>query len=242
MFGDLYRMNLDRVLSLVADQDPEQRVPACPAWTALDVVRHLTGLATDVVHLEVDGYASAAWTDRQVADRQRAGFEELAAEWRDSSEDLAAMIDDIEASDLPDVIMTATGPQKRRGFAAAIVGDLLHHEFDLRHAFGDRSNRDRPDVVMFGIGHAKALRPVYTHLGLPTLRIVIEGSGEHVDVGREEPLATLTIEPFEALRTIGGRRTRSEIEELRWSGDFTGFLDHVVLPTMSAPVTTLGER
>ena len=242
MFGDLYRMNRDRVLALVATNDHERRVPACPAWTALDVVRHLTGLATDVVNLEVDGYASEAWTNRQVADRQGMDFDDLATEWRTSSEGLATMIDDIEASDLPEMIMTATGPQKRRGFAVAIVGDLLHHEFDLRHAYGDRSNRDRPDVVMFGIGHAKALRPVYNHLGLPTLRVVIEGSGEHVDVGRDEPLATLTIDPFEALRAIGGRRTRSEIEALSWSGDHAGFLDHVVLPTMSAPAASLGER
>ena len=242
MFGDLYRANRQRVLKIMDGRDTEVTVPACPDWTALDVVRHLTGLASDVVALDVDGYATEAWTDHQVASRQGQSLEALTDEWSTSSQGLAAMLDDLDSSGLPEFIRTSTGLEKRQNFSAAIIGDLIHHEFDLRNAYGDRADRDRPDVVLFGIGHAKALRPVFNHLGLPTLRIEIEGSGEHVDVGRDEPAASLSLTPFEALRGIGGRRTRTELEGLAWAGDSEQFLDHIVLPSMSPAGHSLAER
>lgn len=240
MLGDLYRANHARVLDFVATRDPSVMVPACPAWSAADLLRHLTGLATDVVAGNVDGYGGDEWTDRQVSSRAELPVEDVLDEWRESTEPLAAMLDDLAGSGLPAVIDTATGPQKREGFAAAIIGDLLHHEFDLRNAYGDRQGRERPDVVMSAIGHAKALRPVFTTRRLPTLRIEIDG--QPLDIGRDDPQAVLSMSAFETVRSIGGRRTLDEIRELDWTGARDRFVDLIVLPYMRPPATSIGER
>lgn len=240
MLGDVYRANHGRIVGLIDGRDPSVTVPACPDWSAADLIRHVAGLAADVVSGKVDGYGGEAWTANQVASRSGMTLGAVLDEWQVSTEELAALLDDLAASALPGVIETATGPQQLRGFAAAILGDLLHHEFDLRNAYGDREGRERPDVVMSAVGHAKALRPVFSKRGLPTLRIEIDG--QPLDVGRDEPSATVSMPSFEAVRSIGGRRTLDEIRDLPWSGEPEPFVAHLVLPSMRPAASSLGER
>lgn len=239
MYGMIYRMNQQRVAELVRDNDPEVVVPACPAWSATDVVRHVTGLAADVASGHVEGYATDEWTDHQVSSRAGMSLDQVIAEWDSVVDGVCAVLDDIGDSSLPEMINTKIGPQKRTTFSAAIVGDLHHHEFDLRNAFGDRTDRERPDVVGAGVGHAKALRPAFKAYGLPTLAVVIDGNP--IPVGMDAPVASVSLSAFEAFRAIGGRRTLDEIRGYAWDGDSEQFVDRFVLPFFSPPGESLSE-
>ena len=242
MIGAIYQANRDRILDVIKDSDPDSVVPACPAWTTADVVRHLTGLAADVTAGNVDGYGGEPWTANQVESRAATPLPEVIAEWASLTSPLVALLDNLDVSDLPEVITTATGAYPRNAFSAAILGDLLHHEFDLRNACLNRDDRERPDVVMAAIGHAKVLRPAFAAKRLPTLRVSIDDGGAEIDVGRTEPTAIVHASSFETLRSIGGRRTVAEIRELHWEGDAATFIPHFVLPFMQPASASIGER
>lgn len=239
MIGTLYRMNQQRIVELVLEQDPDVIVPACPDWTATDLVRHIAGLAVDVASGNVHGYGGEDWTDNQVTSRSSSQLGDVIEEWNGTLDTLCPILDDIESSDLPDMIRTQVGEERRAIFPAAILGDLLHHEFDLRNAFGDRSNRDRPDVIGGGIGHVRALRGAFKAKSLPTVQVIVDGNA--MSVGHDEPVATVDMSAFEALRAIGGRRTIGEILAYPWTGDAEQFAPHLVLPFMAAPSASLNE-
>ena len=241
MIGAMYEANQQRILDVIKGADPQAKVPACPEWTITDLIRHLTGLASDVVNGKVEGYGGEEWTAAQIETRADKPLVEVVEEWSGLIEPLARLLDNADESDLPDVIKSNTGDLPRQALSVAIIGDLLHHEFDLRNACGNREDRARPDVVMSAIGHTKALRRVFTAASLPTLRVSIDDDGAVIDVGRDEPVARLRISSFEAFRTIGGRRTPAEIEDLHWEGDAHTFIPHIVLPPMRPATSSIGE-
>ena len=224
MLGTMYRMNHARVVDVVTANDADTTVPACPAWTATDVIRHLAGLATDVLAGNVAEYGTDPWTAAQIEARSEHGLDQLLEEWSGAVDPLADLMDGESLGIL----------------SQAIIGDLLHHEFDLRNAFGDRSERDRPDVAASAIGHVKSLRRGFTALGKPTLRVFVDGNP--IDIGREEPVATVAMTSFETVRAIGGRRTLDEIRQYEWTGDPEQFLDAFVTYPLSAPDSSLGEQ
>ena len=159
-----------------------------------DVVRHLTGLAGDVVGGNVERYGSDAWTDTQIASRQEVEYEDVVTEWNGHVDALATILDDADGSELPTMIMAVVGLQPRKTFPVVILGDLLHHEFDLRNAIDNRADRDRPVVIGAGVGHTTALRALFKFMGLPTLRIVVDGA--EIDVGPDAPEATMHMTAF----------------------------------------------
>ena len=240
MFGQIYRMNQERIVEMLDGTDTSTTVPACPDWSVADVVRHLTGLAGDVVGGNVEGYGSDAWTDAQIVAREEVEYEDVVAEWNRHVDELATILDDVDASELPAMIMAAVGLQPRTTFPVVILGDLLHHEFDLRNAIGNREDRDRPDVIGAGVGHAKALRSLFKFMGLPTLRIMVDGN--EINVGRDAPEATVHMSAFEAFRSIGGRRTLEQMNAYDWEGPADTFLPHLVLPPLKAAATSIGEQ
>ena len=240
MLGQLYRMNQARIIEMLADEDTSTVVPACPDWSAADLVRHLTGLAADIVAGEATGYGSDEWTDAQITSRRDQPYADVIAEWSSLAESMGAILDDVEGSSIPEIVLTSTGPQPRKNIPVAILGDLMHHEFDLRNAVGNRDDRDRPDVVASAIGHVKALRPEFGAKGLATVRVMVDGNA--IDIGRDAPQATVRMPAFETLRSIGGRRTLDEMRSYEWEGDVDRYLPHMVLPPMRPARASLGEQ
>ncbi|MGE3286644.1 MAG: DinB family protein [Pseudonocardia sp.] len=116
----LYDDSRRRVCELAAsltEEELDTRVPATPAWTARQVVAHLTGCASDALHGRTEGAPGEAWTARQVADREGRPLAAVVAEWEE------------------------LGPRAREALEARklplrIVIDVLSHEADLREAFG----------------------------------------------------------------------------------------------------------
>lgn len=241
MYAEAYRRAQVRVVEFMAGRNPEVSVPATPDWTALDVVRHLTGLSVDLSNLVLDGFASDEWTEQQVASRGSMSLDEVVAEWNNIIGPASVLLDAIDDLGLPDAIPSALGVTKVREMPAMAIGDILHHEFDLRNAYGDTEGRDILDIQFSAAGHVKSLRPIFETAGLPTIRIEASDSGMGWDIGYGEPVASLLATSFELMRGIGGRRTRGEMQALGWIGDQEPFVDVMVLPHLSMRETSLRE-
>lgn len=241
MYGASYQAGLERIVTLMDGRDPETIVPACPAWTSTDVVRHLAGISQDITMHVFEGFASDEWTDAQIQARAALSFGEVISQWRSSVSEAVDALDSIDTLDIPETIDSALGRIPTSVIPAMAVSDLLHHEFDLRNAYGDQSGRDLLEVHFTAAGHARTLRGQFASLGLATLRIESTDAGQGWNIGRDEPVATVSATSFELLRGIGGRRTRDEILAWTWDGDGEAFVDSMVLPHLAMRDTSLGE-
>lgn len=236
--GDLYTRTQARVETLVSTAEPAHGVPACPGWTVHDVIAHVVGLATDVVRGEVDGYASAQWTDAQVSARHASPMGELIEEWHGALPPLVEVMANLDASSLPETVMTAIGPAPRSSFRSAFLVDLVQHEHDLRGALAAWRSVLDDDVEVLD-NQVRNLRVVFALAGLPTLEIAADDTGRTWKVGRDEPVARLRGGTVELLRSIGGRRTDDEIRTLGWSGASAGMAERLVLPFFEAPASPI---
>ena len=241
MYGDAYRRGFERVSAFVQGRDTGVAVPATPDWSVGDVVRHLAGIANDLVQGRIEGFASDDTTAMQVAQRSLVPVPAVLDEWASRLDDAAQRLDHIDEAGFPDRIPSGIGPLPLAAIPPMIVNDLVHHEFDIRNAFGDVDGRDLPEILVSAAGHARSLRTLFAIRGLPTIRIESADTGQGWNIGRDEPVATLRASSFELMRSIGGRRTRREIASLDWDGDPEPFLDSMVLPQMRMRTSSLGE-
>lgn len=241
MFAEPYTRGQARIVEFVAGRDLEIVVPATPDWTALDVLRHLTGVSADISKQRFEGFGSDDWTAEQVLFRSLMAFEDIVAEWDNVIGPAAQILDGIDQLGLPALIPAASGMVRVTDVPALAIGDMLHHEFDLRQAYGDTEERDRLDVQFSAAGHVKSLRRRFTDHDLATLRVEASDSGMAWDIGYAEPVATIRGTSFDLMRAIGGRRTRDEIAGMEWTGDAEPFLDYLVLPHLHMRDTSLNE-
>ncbi len=241
MYAEAYQRGQARIVEFMAGRDSDTAVPATPDWSALDVLRHLTGLSVDLSNLVLEGFASDEWTDRQVSSRRAMSFDEVIAEWDNIIGPASVLLDAIDDLGLPEMIPSAAGLMNITTLPAMAIGDILHHEFDLRNAFGNKDGREILDVQFSAAGHVKSLRKPFDTADLDTIRIEASDSGMGWDIGYGEPVATASATSFELMRAIGGRRTAGEMRALGWTGDPEPFLDHMVLPHLAVRETSLGE-
>ena len=241
MYAEAYRRGHDRIVQFMDGRDVDVMVPACPGWSALDVLRHLAGDAADIVERNFVGFGSEEWTQAQVEARAGDSYEDLLTEWAATIGPASESLDAIDDLDLPPSIPSALGPLPPRAIPATAIGDILHHEFDLRNAYGDTGGRELMDVHFSAAGHVKSLRGRFAAWDLETIRVESTDSGMGWDIGFEEPVAVLQASSFELMRAIGGRRTRGEMRAMGWEGDPEPFLDHMVLPHLQMRETSLRE-
>ncbi|MEJ2864360.1 maleylpyruvate isomerase N-terminal domain-containing protein [Actinomycetospora flava] len=90
-------------------------VPACPDWTAKDLVAHMVGVDTDAENGDVDDDFSGTWTDKHVRERADRSIGDVLAEWEATRQ----RADELFAS-APDALKTG------------MVVDASVHEQDLR--------------------------------------------------------------------------------------------------------------
>lgn len=201
-YGRLYRECRERIIALVRDASEEQRarvVPACPGWSVIDTVAHLSGVAVEVASGQLSDIPTDDKTAAQVTQRRGLPLEEVIAEWECAGE-------------------LAEQAVATRAVSLAMVHDVLHHEADIRGAL----HAGRPPVpawtasLMVMLGHLDHL----AHSG--TLTICAD---EHcVTVGSGAPVTTLTVDPYEFWRAVVGRRSHAQMAAWRWSGDPAPYL------------------
>lgn len=226
MAQDLGAAYLDakaQITELVEAASPEERdrvVPACPLWTVTDVVRHLTGVATDIVEggllgdvnlielwqTDEGAQVGDAYTDRHVTTRRSQPLADTFAEWDAITERL-----------LPIVRGEQPAPQAVPFIQYVPVNDVIIHMHDIRGALGRPGDRDSA-LVSLGLSSffvSFALR--VSARGLPPVRMRYDGK-ERV-TGEGEVGATWSGERFELWRALAGRRSNAQIAAMQWEGD-----------------------
>jgi uncharacterized protein (TIGR03083 family) len=235
-----YQDARERITELLA-VDPEAQVPATPGWSVRDVVAHLSGLAADWAGHNLDAYASAEWTDAQVQARAGRSVGSLAAEWAHRAEDLESILRDPVGSGIPEPLITAFGPVPAIAWPDVIVTDLAIHEHDIRGALSEPGFRDSVAVRIAMRSHVGLLRFIGAARKLPILLMWPSDHDTAYPVGRGEADVVLTAPLFELFRATGGRRSRAQIEAMDWSDDPGPWLEHLVMPSYTAPDRDLVE-
>lgn len=194
--SEAYRAVRSRMIGLAASADPATPVPACPAWTVRELLAHVTGVAADVIAGRLGEAGTQPWVDAQLAARTDATLEEILAEWRETG----PAVDEICAA-LGDAI-------------AQLIFDSVTHEQDLRGALGEPGGRDGAlDIAIGWVTSAWAGQPA--SVGALQLR----AGPTEVVLGDGPPTATVTLPPFEALRSLTGRRSLDQLRGYDWDGD-----------------------
>jgi uncharacterized protein (TIGR03083 family) len=196
-------------------------VPATPRWSVRDVVAHVTGLAAagadgttpaDLNLLEQfrdDDVVAArnAFADGQVERRREQSPADIVAEWEAAEPTLL----DRMRGGVPGVDPLPLA------FDAVLVTDVCVHADDVMAALGLAPDRTSAAsgiaLATYAFGVDYRLRA----LGLPAL--TFRYGGKERTIGEGPPGATVTADRWELLRVVAGRRSRSQIEALAWTGD-----------------------
>jgi uncharacterized protein (TIGR03083 family) len=193
-------------------------VPATPAWNVHDVLAHVVGIAADLNAQRFDP-DSDAWTDEQTRSRRLHSIDDLVAEW------------------------DREGPPFESGlrvfgyqFGAHFLADLVQHVSDVHAALGRPPARD--DLAI-GVALDFLLASFeetleQNHAGAVEVHV----DGEHWRLGAGPVRASVTAARFELFRTLGGRRTLTEVCALSWTGDvdaIVGLVSRYPPPTHTLP-------
>ena len=222
-YGAVYEDSRLRTTELIRDLTKDQlvrSVPACPDWTATDLIAHVVGVTSDFAAGNVGAAGSDEWTASQIGARRDRSIDELLTEWEETGSMVAQNI-----SSLP------------RTYSGLLTGDLAVHEQDLRGAVDQPGARDSLAVKAGLDTYAFRFKRKVEGAGLPGV-VVTDGDNEW-RAGEGEPAATVRGDGFELFRALTGRRTAEEIERLEWTGDPAPFVP--VFPLYGTPDHSLGE-
>ena len=223
--GDAYAEIKARVLECVGAPNRDswsKPVPATPDWTVRDVVAHVTGIAADgaagtvpeginlLEQFRDDDVVAARndFADGHVARREGRSPAELLEEWGKAE---PGLLDALRGTP-----RDGNSPLPF-AFDVVIVTDLCVHADDIANALGAPPNRDVAAARVALSGYAFGVDYRVKALGLPALRLRYDGKEK--TLGEGEPAATLSTDSWELLRVLAGRRSRSQIAALDWTGD-----------------------
>jgi uncharacterized protein (TIGR03083 family) len=203
--AEMYRETRERLARLVAGLDEVQLgtpVPACPGWSVADVIGHLAAIPEDALAGRLTGPPSEAETAVQVGRFRGRPMAQTLAGWAGNAPRFEEIVAAFEV--WPAVI------------------DVASHEQDIRGAVGQPGARET-DVIRQLAGW------LMTRLRTPVpLRVTVEGT--QFLVGPDgDPVLELTTTWYETFRWRMGRRSRSQLAALDWSGDPSPVLDHLVV-------------
>lgn len=207
-----YRLVYGRVDALIRGRAEvaDLTVPACPAWTIRETVAHLAGVAQDIVALNMEKKVADSWTQAQVDRLGGHRIDELLDLW-------GQMIDPVTAT-------LALAPQAS---ACQLVFDTLTHEHDIRGALSEPGSRTGDLAFEVAMGFSTTMGDQFIRqAGLPALRLITPtiGSVQLGDPHTAPGQVALNISDFEALRTLGGRRSIRQLLALPWHGDPSNLL------------------
>jgi len=197
---DLYHQTTDRLVNLLEGRGVEHEiVPLTPQWRIIDVVAHLTGLASDIAGGMRQGMGANENTARQVQSRKNSSLEELFAEWRTYRSELTEAF--------------AADPF----FGQRLASDLIVHVHDIELALGLEPDPD--DVATINGGETYAAPTPDRLASVAPLRIELSTGASYgpPDGGAEDPgVVTLRATPYDFLRAVTGRRSRSQVAAMSW--------------------------
>jgi hypothetical protein len=195
--AQLYRDTRERLSGLVLELTSSELatvVPACPSWSVSDVMGHLLAVVEDVMAGRLTRPPTDAETAAQVARHRGTPISAVVENWTELAPSFEELIG--RAAVWPAVI------------------DAAAHEQDIRGALGQPGARDTAVVKIAAERLLTGLQP-----SVP-VRVVCEDfearSGPD-DLDRPELVLRTT--RFETFRWRLGRRSRSQVQDLDWSGD-----------------------
>lgn len=206
--GRLYGAKRRELVDLLAALDAGDlgtMVPATPAWSVRDVLAHVVGITADLNAQRFDVADPDEWTARQVRERQGRSVAELADEWE-------------REAPLFEEGLRLLGYE----IGSHYVGDLLQHTADVCHALG-RGRLADDEALAVGLDFYRIeLDRALTRSQRGT--VVIQVAGEEWPLGTGPTIGTLRASRFDIFRTLGGRRSESQIRAMHWSGDVDAIL------------------
>lgn len=199
-----YRESHQAICNLITTENEHLPVPACPGWSLHDLLAHVTGVMQDFVTGNTEGAPGPDWTAAHVDRFRDAHIESIKSAWR--------------------AALDKSGPIFRT-MGAQLLPDIVTHEFDVRGAIGNDTERESERLgaalhvlASWGDGY-------YRQAGLPALQIRTDR--KHHQVGEGSPQATVTSTVFEASRVLTGRRSEAQLRALDWSVDPSAWVDHM---------------
>jgi uncharacterized protein (TIGR03083 family) len=234
------RVSLCALLGGSSAQELARTVPATPLWTVTDVVRHLVGIADDIVEGRLPASFDPAeqWQTPEGA-RTGDAFTATHLEARRDRQ-LGSLIDEWEAvSARLDPILRGqqAAPNAVMFIEVMPVSDLAVHSQDIRGALRTPGDRESAAARIALASYAGGLALRLIARDMPALRIRYDGR-ERI-VGSGEVAATWCGDRFEVLRALSGRRTRAQIVAMDWEGDPEPFLP--LIPAYGERADTLVE-
>jgi hypothetical protein len=203
--SELYLLAVDSFVDLARTLDAADwatPIPCTPAWTARDVLSHVSGIPDDALAGRMDGAPGEAWTAAQVERNRSAGIDELLSRWSQQAPAFAEVIGQIGEGRPPI--------------------DCHSHEHDIRHALGRPGARTNSIIE----------QPTFAMIDAPVRIVIEFTDGSTVATGDAASAATVTlrgITRFELFRSRLGRRSRQQMRDADWVGiddDVDAALDH----------------
>lgn len=223
----LSRLRMTDLLRSSPGDVSELRVPACPAWNVHDLVAHVSGIASEIVHGNPPGADSQAWVDAIVDSRRSLTLTELIEEWSTNGPIFEEMA------------------SETRRLAVPLGYDNVVHEHDLRHAIGRPGARDSSGVFAAMEVGVWLMSNDLNRRGFG--RVVFVAGGREWICGSGEVRLRLDLDSshvsdtpiWELLRLTGSRRSFDQCSRYPWTGDFEDGL--AALLHMDLPTTDLAE-
>lgn len=193
-----------RVVELVEGRSGDAlavTVPACPDWTARDLVAHMIGVDADIVAGRGDDGDLDGWTQAQVDARRDADLDALLAEWRE-----------------------LTGPVQEwmRAHDTRPLGDVVIHEQDLRGALDVAGARDTDGLAALRDRMAGGFDQAVADAGLAPVHLVSDTWTHRT--GEGEPGLVLTASEFDLTRALMTRRSATQLRSWVTAGDVAPYL------------------
>ncbi len=203
--AELWRDAMRRVCALVTEASAEQMgatVPACPGWSARDLLSHMVGLGADVLDGDEPDDHNSAWTHAQVAARTERSTGELVEEWQGLADDLVAWMHDHGSRPLADVVI---------------------HEQDLRGALRRPGAHDTPELAV--VRDRMAGRFADAVRNLPPIALVGPGWTWCSDGPAASAATQVSAPDHDLARALMSRRSAGQLRTWTSRGDVTAYLD-----------------
>ncbi|MCX8555837.1 maleylpyruvate isomerase family mycothiol-dependent enzyme [Mycolicibacterium mucogenicum] len=201
--ANLYRQTMDRITELVnaPDVSVDTAVAACPGWSVRDVLAHMAAVAQDWAAGRRAAPPNEEQTAAQVARFDGRGLNDILTAWAEAAAEI---------------------PRLAREGIAPPLGDVVVHEHDIRDALGRPGARDSAALQRVS---DQLLRMLVTPV---PVRVIVEDGEYHCGLAGNSVIDLKTTR-FEAVRWRTGRRSRSQMAAMAWSGDPAPVLDHLYM-------------
>tara|TARA_Y100001970_G_scaffold179520_1_gene218479 strand:- start:32932 stop:33648 length:717 start_codon:yes stop_codon:yes gene_type:complete len=203
---EIYRGVSDRTIDLV-EKDQGARLPSCPLWSAMDLLRHVTAVCQDWVEHRLDGYGTERWTQEGVQRLSSLNFGEVSLAWRTAIDQMVSLTEE-----------PGLGDPVRYAF-----GDAAAHEADLRAVLAPGTTLPPEALTLATKSSFVVWRQHLNECRSPGLTIELL-QGPTLNVGTNQGVS-LRISEHELFRMLNGRRSISQIEEYDWSVSPESFID-----------------